>query len=101
MRSKLTKEQWKELLNKQKEKDQTDQECSQETGINIACLRYWRKNLKTSAKKTSEELVEVSGLTNEISFPIRITLSNGIQIEVLQLSNFQAILSLSEGLNKL
>jgi len=101
MRSKLTKEQWKELLNKQKEKDQTDQECSQETGINIACLRYWRRNLKGLAQNSSEELVEVSGLANGSGFPVRITLSNGIQIEVLQLCNFQAILSLSEGLNKL
>ena len=76
-----TVEEWRLIIERQKEQNQTDSEYAQSQGLGVASLRAWRakfKNQESAAPGTP--IIEVTPLAP--SSVLRVLLPNGIRLEV-------------------
>ncbi len=74
-------EEWRSIVERQKEQTQTDSEYAQAQGVGVASLRAWRAKFKSQEPATTGTgIVEVTSLTS--TSVLRVILPNGIRLEV-------------------
>jgi hypothetical protein len=74
-------EEWRSIVDRQKEQNQTDAEYAQAQGVGVGSLRAWRAKFKNQESAGTEaKIVEVGTLGS--SALLQVVLPNGIRIEV-------------------
>ena len=76
-----TAEEWRSIVDRQKEQSQTDSVYAQAQGVGVASLRAWRAKFKNQELPTTGTgIIEVTSLVPS-SF-LRVMLPNGIRLEL-------------------
>jgi hypothetical protein len=73
-------EEWRSIVSRQEEQNQTDTQYAKAQGVGVASLRAWRHKFKNEEAGDGSAIVEVRPLFADSS--LRVILPNGIKVEI-------------------